>query len=305
MDMGPNDESTRPTSSSTESPRAPSRDWLAWSAALGAALVTFAIVYVLLARDAFFTGVTHPATIAMGSGTRGDGLAVDATVLAIDPVTNTVLVRLAIDPSGSYRIRRRTANRQVDVLLNAANGEQKRVYPPNRPIELSDITLDASGDAVSYPFDKHTAPLEMQAVDEVGRPIPIRVTVSSDLHDWTIRPVPGADSAEGEVSIDIIATRSTPVVSFAIALMILVAILVLVTIGVVIRSIRDPSTPDFAIVASLVALLFAIPALRSSLPNAPPPGALTDFLVFFWALVIVGILMAVLSIVYVRRYGRQ
>jgi hypothetical protein len=278
---------------------------LVWTAALGAALVALAVVYVLLARDALRTGTTHQPSFTTGAGLRDGGLAVEATILAIDPVTNTVLVRLEIEPTGSYRMRPRTPNRQLDILLNAANGDQRRVYPPSRPIELTDITLDASGDAVSYPFDKHTAPLEMQAVDEVGRPIPIRVTADSDLHDWTIRTVPRPDSVEGQVSIDVVATRSTTVISFAIALMILVAILVLVTIGVVIRSIRDPSPPDFAIVASLVALLFAIPALRSSLPNAPPPGALTDFLVFFWALVMVGILMAVLSIVYIRRYGRH
>jgi drug/metabolite transporter (DMT)-like permease len=107
------------------------------------------------------------------------------------------------------------------------------------------------------------------------------------------------------MSVDIVATRSAAVVSLAVALMALVAALVLVTIGVVVQSIRDPRTPDFAIVASLVALLFAIPALRSSLPEAPPPGTLTDFVVFLWALVVVGVLMVALSLVYIRRYGRR
>jgi uncharacterized membrane protein YhaH (DUF805 family) len=167
-----------------------------------------------------------------------------------------------------------------------------------------DITLDASGDTASYPFDRHVAPLQIQIVDGSGRSMATTVRITTELHDWTIRAARGQDTTPEEMSVDLIASRSASVVSFAVALMVLVIILVLVTLAVVIRSIRDASRPDFAIVASLVALLFAIPALRGSLPNAPPPGTLTDFLVFFWALVVVGILTAALSIVYIRRYER-
>jgi Domain of unknown function (DUF4436) len=274
---------------------------------LGVLSLALAGGYALLVRDAFFvSGADRTTFTADGDSPDGadDGLAVDASVLTIDPVTNTFQLRLDIDPRGSYRLGRRTANRQLDLLVNAANGEQHRTYAAGRPIELVDVALDAAGDAVLYPFDRHEAPLQVQAVDGSGRPVPVSITLVSDLHDWSVRALRSSDAAPGETSIDIVATRSAAVVSLAVAIMALVAVLVLVTIAVVVRSVSDPRTPDFAIVASLVALLFAIPALRSSLPEAPPPGTVTDFVVFLWALVVVGVLMVVLSLVYIRRYGR-
>jgi hypothetical protein len=267
--------------------------------------VVLAVLYVLLVRSAVFSQPTQRATIGSGAGRAEDGLAAEATVLSIDPVTNTFQVRLEIDPVGTYRMRPRTPSRQLEVLVNAINGEQRRVYRPGQPVETADVTVDAVGDAVLYPFDRHTALLQIEAFDEAGAAVPIRATVTSDLHDWRIRAGRSAGDTDDDTSIDITATRSTSVVSLAIALMVLVAMLVLVTMAVVVRSVRHPSRPDFAIVASLVALLFAIPALRSSLPEAPPPGTVTDFIVFLWALVVVGVLMVVLSLVYIRRYGRH
>ena len=279
--------------------------WLAPAAALGVIALVFAVGYAFVVRDALFAKAASQTTFTTPGDSFDSGLAVNASVLTVDPVTNTFVLRLELDPRGGYRAGRRTANRQLDLLVNAANGQQQRTYPAGRPIDLIDVGLDASGDAVMYPFDRHEAPFQIQVLDGSGAPVPVEITVVSDLHDWNVRVLPSSDSSPREMSVDIVATRSAAVVSLAVALMALVAALVLVTIGVVVQSIRDPRTPDFAIVASLVALLFAIPALRSSLPEAPPPGTLTDFVVFLWALVVVGVLMVALSLVYIRRYGRR
>ncbi|MCC8245065.1 DUF4436 family protein [Saccharothrix luteola] len=37
----------------------------------------------------------------------------------------------------------------------------------------------------------------------------------------------------------------------------------------------------FPTLASLAALLFAVPGIRNSMPNTPPVGTLTGFIVFF------------------------
>jgi hypothetical protein len=277
---------------------------LLWTAVLSALLVTVIAGYILFVRNALFLGVAYEATFEQGTTSSADGIDIAATVLTIDPLTNTFHVRLDMNPVGKYQMTRKTPNRELDVFVNAANGGQSRVYPAGRPIELSDVTVDAVGDTVLYPFDRHTAALQIQAFDETSRPVPVKLTVNSEFHDWRIHVMPSAKSTVGELGFDIVATRSVSVISLAVALMTLVVMLVLVTVGVVVRSVRDPRSPDFAIVASLVALLFAIPALRSSLPNAPPPGTLSDFLVFFWALLAVGVMMVVLSLVYIRRYGK-
>ena len=71
-----------------------SRGWLAGAAGLGALAVVLAVLYALLVRSAVFSQPTQRATIGSGAGRAEDGLAAEATVLSIDPVTNTFQVRL-------------------------------------------------------------------------------------------------------------------------------------------------------------------------------------------------------------------
>ena len=58
---------------------------------------------------------------------------------------------------------------------------------------------------------------------------------------------------------------------------------------------------NFALVAISVALMFALPSIRNTMPAAPPFGAVIDFASFFWA-----ILVAILCFVFATtRYARD
>jgi Domain of unknown function (DUF4436) len=41
-----------------------------------------------------------------------------------------------------------------------------------------------------------------------------------------------------------------------------------------------------ALVTGAVTVLFALPAVRNSMPGAPPLGAIMDFAVYFWCIII-------------------
>jgi hypothetical protein len=82
--------------------------------------------------------------------------------------------------------------------------------------------------------------------------------------------------------------------------MAVLVLLVVVTVGMVTRAFGLHKV-GFPTLASLAALLFAIPGIRNSMPNTPPVGTLSDFIVFFWALLIVAVCMAVASLAWLRQ----
>lgn len=101
-------------------------------------------------------------------------------------------------------------------------------------------------------------------------------------------------SHDGDIRLDITAARSVPVIAFALGLMAVLVLLVVVTAAMVAHAVAWRKV-GFPTLASLAALLFAVPGIRNSMPGTPPVGTLSDFLVFFWALLIVSLCMATAS----------
>lgn len=60
---------------------------------------------------------------------------------------------------------------------------------------------------------------------------------------------------------------------------------------------------EFSMMVWVAALLFVIPTVRNSLPGSVPPGALIDFLIFFWLQVAAVAAMASLVLTWTRRVG--
>ena len=89
--------------------------------------------------------------------------------------------------------------------------------------------------------------------------------------------------------------RSAAIVTFSsmmYAAMVLVSTSVVVmTILVVLRRIE----PDFSMMLWSGALLFALPAVRNSLPDSPPLGSQSDFYIFMWAEFAVALSMVTLT----------
>ncbi len=66
---------------------------------------------------------------------------------------------------------------------------------------------------------------------------------------------------------------------------------VVMTILVVLRRIE----PDFSMMLWSGALLFALPAVRNSLPDSPPLGNQSDFYIFMWSEFAVALSMVTLT----------
>lgn len=154
-----------------------------------------------------------------------------------------------------------------------------------------------------YPFDEHDTPFEL-SVYEAGRPVPTALVFKASLHDWHVTSSLRLESRDGSVLLDMQAHRSVSVVAFAIGLM---CVLFMSRGGDrrddrprgVVAEVRLPDVGD----AGRGAVRRA--RTRNSMPNTPPVGTLSEFIVFFWALLITTVCMVVTSIAWLRNADRE
>lgn len=287
----------------TPEPRRPRRR-------LGRAVLGVVLVVLLTAAyagvlTAFIrAGAPHRASFAPVGGMVDDRVTVQATVLAVDPARNDYQVRLNLQPQGAFRGPNGVLAKPITVQTDEITGHDVIEYKPGQRMMPHDLTLNASGDTFSYPFDKHLIPLALQVADSAGNQVPVELQFAESLHDWSFdtRLEPGA--TPGNVVLDVVATRSVSVITFALGLMTVLGLLVVVTVGMVLRAVRLRKV-GFTTIASLAATLFAIPGIRNSMPNTPPVGTLSDFVVSFWALLIVSVCMVVASLSWLRNADRK
>ncbi|MCS7478717.1 DUF4436 domain-containing protein [Umezawaea endophytica] len=189
--------------------------------------------------------------------------------------------------------------RTVQIEIDDIGSEPVETYDAGRRMPLHDLSLTASGDTSLYPFDTHDIPLEISVYDDARNPVPAGLVLQASLHDWHVTSSMRPDSRDGGILLDIQAHRSVSVMVFAIGLMCVLFLLVVVTVGMVARAVSLKKV-GFPTLASLAALLFAVPGIRNSMPNTPPVGTLSDFIVFFWALLITTVCMVVASVSWLR-----
>ena len=78
--------------------------------------------------------------------------------------------------------------------------------------------------------------------------------------------------------------------------------LFLATIAVAITyaAIVSPKPLEFSLFVWLGAMLFALPAIRGTMPGVPGIGTMADFGIFFWCLFAIASCLIVAAITYVR-----
>ncbi|MBU6422753.1 MAG: DUF4436 domain-containing protein, partial [Chloroflexi bacterium] len=91
-------------------------------------------------------------------------------------------------------------------------------------------------------------------------------------------------SVDGNTSVGVTITRSRTTLVFAIFIMFAMALVTAVVVTVVALMILQRRKFEFGILGWIAGLLFALPAVRNVMPGIPGVGALSDFVVLFWAL---------------------
>jgi hypothetical protein len=252
-------------------------------------LVALTALYAITVSSFSRTAIAKTTTFPPAAGANLGGLRLEATMLTVDPVLNSYTMRLNFTPSGEFAgTTRNTLAKPVRLAIDSVSGDTAQTYAPGQIIPITDVTLDALGQTDNYPFDKHTFSLHVTALDAAGHPVPVSVAFRAAVDDWFLVANLDPHAPPDEMILNVAANRSASVLIMALGLMVILIMLVIVNVFMVIRAIRLHKV-EFTTLAALGATLFAIPGIRNGMPAAPPVGTLADFLVFFWALMIIGL----------------
>ncbi|WP_026422274.1 DUF4436 family protein [Actinokineospora inagensis] len=267
-------------------------------------LIAFTAAYLVILFTFLSSDTGRGQIITSDPSTTADRVSVKVTLLTINADDNAYKVRVDARPEGRYRNPDGSLATPLRFTLDEIGGNHTTELAEGQWMPLREATLTAEGDTSLYPFDTHHIPLEVAITDPKGDPVPITIDLRAGLHDWKATATPLPDTHIGDVRLEMTATRSAPIITFALGLMLVLVLLVVVTVGMVTRAVATHKI-GFPTLASLAALLFAIPGIRNSMPDTPPVGTLSDFIVFFWALLTVAICMSLASLAWLRQARRE
>ncbi len=267
----------------------------------------FVGAYVLVLGSFTAEGVKRSTPIRFGNEKLEDGILIQASVLHVDPLKGELAVRLLFKPQGALTPDQgHTLAKDLRLFINSASGSVERTFAKGKPMNPTDITVDLDGQFSEYPFDRYVGDIFMYITAPGKNPnelenIPVVVNYFGALHGYNIESVPGPEMTDTTTNIDIEISRAPSTVFFAVFVMIAQWVLALAVLSwalsVALRGRRIEAT----LFGWVGAMLFAFPALRSTVPGAPPIGALSDFLAFFWAEGLVAVAMLILATSYLRR----
>ena len=274
-----------------------------------ALLATIVLAYFPVLNFYQSESARRAASLVVGNDQNPDRVAVAVRVLSIDPQKGDMALRLELVPQGAWADEGGfLAARDMILYVNNSAGSQERTFQKGKPLSPMDVTLSLyDGLPTDYPFDSYLADLQLFMVtsgkeaDQPQEIIPLVTSLYANLHGYQFETTVEPEGADLGTFVTFKVARAFTTVFFAVFIMIAMWALSLCVLSwalsVLIRKRRIEAT----LFGWVGAMLFAFPALRNAVPGAPPIGALTDFLAFFWAEAIVMISLAILVYCYLSR----
>ena len=128
-----------------------------------ALLVVFAVAIVLVLNVYKQEGEKRSAAISEEGEKDPNHVEVFVKLLGVDPTKGDVSARLEFVPHGAYAKEEGGAlARPLKLYVNSATGKQEHDFPKDKRMNPLDITISMyDGLVTDYPFDKHSAFLEL------------------------------------------------------------------------------------------------------------------------------------------------
>jgi len=294
------------------------REAVAGRRRFGKRLILAALGILIIAQIATFvsrnntesTGSEVRTYLGVSDSASEDYIQVNARVLEVQPVAGTQQVRLTISPHGSFANRdgslKQTINLDADGYvggsINLAGGE----IPP--PVQL---VLDLDGDLSQYPFDSYASALEVRLTRVVKNadgsgttkseePVPTRLAVSAKQHDWAVSSSHAESWEDGAISVELGASRGGAMRAFALFELLVMVALASIAVAMTYTTLVTGRPLEFSMFVWLGAMLFALPAVRNTMPGVPGVGTVLDYAGFFWCLIGVAACLITAAITYIR-----
>jgi hypothetical protein len=154
-------------------------------------------------------------------------------------------------------------------------------------------TVGVDGEIAAYPFDSYGGTVLISA-DTYGKGtdgsltstgvLPVGLQGTGGINGWDtgLQLEPGmVDGAFGSFELN----RAFSTQVFALLILTMVTVLAVIALWVSLLVITNRRRVEAALLGWTASLLFALPLLRTYLPNSPPVGAAIDVYLYLWVIV--------------------
>jgi hypothetical protein len=253
------------------------------------ALSALIAVYAILFMDFYHQSAAIENVFEAPAGGLKPPLNIYLEVLGVDPVKQSVQIRLDFAAKSEPGGLRHPGAPATDMLVEISDGSdvQDVELQAGQAGSSKTLQLYARGALESYPVDRYNGALRIRAVEgkqPTGLVVPVRLTAWEEIAGWEVATArsEAAGPENGGLSLTVRAQRPAAQIFFAFVLfvaMILLAGSALTIGGLTFIGARKV---EATLVSALGAMVFAVPALRNVLPGAPPLGVRADAFVFLW-----------------------
>jgi hypothetical protein len=287
--------------------------WLKRIIPVGIGILVFLALYFLMIQLFNTEGVAEVKEFgAQMVGTSPDYVMISAKLVSVDPVKGDLSMRLQFAPQGVY-MDADGASLTTPLLLdlNSSTGKTEYNFKNDERMNPVDLTVSLyGGEVMRYPFDEHYADLTigLYAVSEGKEgeakqftPVPFKVNFTGALPGYSITAEEWDKKEASYDEIYMTFIRSATTKFFAVFIMVLMWLLAIVALSVSLTCLITGRKIEATLFSWMGALLFAMVPLRNAMPAAPPIGALTDYISFFWAEILVALSLVIFVYTYLSR----
>lgn len=261
--------------------------------------------------DATYSALTENYPSFEDENVEFNGIVVEFTASIVNLNGGDTRWHVRFLPLGNYSVERNLLSVPVSFEIDGRKFEFAQDENMN-PIDLN--VLLYGGDVSFYPFDVHSLDMEIYAEEPSANgnssnatPVPIALSFISPLNTVAFS---GDISTvvEGNnpfiFSLTATVSRTVGIRAFTVFIALIMWILSLLTVAIaVVFIVYLERAPEAPMLAAFGAILFALPALRNSLPTAPGIGCALDVASFFFNMLFVALSTITLLILYVTRQG--
>ncbi|MBI1352491.1 MAG: DUF4436 domain-containing protein [Actinomycetales bacterium] len=238
--------------------------------------------------------------------TNPDGILVRVGPANVDAAFRVATLHFAFEPGENLVDDRGVLLSNVRLTISSWSGAREVRYQAGEVMRDINDDVGINGEQALYPLDKHEAAVFVTAdtyVKDSGGGFTstglVPTSISGDsstvsppggsgqtdwgLTGWDTRMV-GYDTAAGS-SLSVVFTRAFSTKIFAGVLLLLAMILSAFALTVGLLTVTRRRRVEVGLMTYAGAVLFALPALRQYMPNAPPIGAAIDVFVYLWVMI--------------------
>lgn len=273
--------------------------------------VIIAVAYGFVLRNYSTEGglqVTGGAPAAQTSG-----ILVTIEPLSIDALKDQMTVQYTFFAQGQELTDDNNhLKSNVRLFIGGLDGVQEVKYLAGDSLGRAEGTIGLDGEIASYPFDSYSG-VAVVSAETYGKasdgslastgPLLVGLQGTGGINGWDSGMVLEPMMVESSLATFSL-NRAFSTQVFALLILAMVAVLAIFALCVSLLVLTDRRRVEGALLGWTASLLFALPLLRTYMPNSPPVGAAIDAYLYLWVIVAAVAACVLVVLAWVRQARR-